>query len=411
MTIFNIILIIYSPISKIENKLNIFCSNVLSQMKTIYDKINNQIKTDLINTNNDENKNKTELNIKNNENININGETNFDKPLFKLKKNISTFKSIKNKKGIKISNFIRGINQNNFSLNSTNRLKIEKSNNSLNNIRTMNLDSIELNDKEKNEKKIVDELMKNNDSEFYIFYIIKNIPYKRRKKFLSESEIKDLSYKNALKIENRNKSKYYFALLNEKNKIISICLNDKDYNIKTIKMSVFIFNFNLSLTINALFFDDEAIYEINQDEGSFNLGTQISRIIYSAIISAIISFIVELLAFTHNSIIKLRYYKNINKVEENIPKLIKILKIKIILFFGTIILLDIIFLYYITAFCAIYSIIQIHMISDSLLSFLLTMSYSIIFSLISANIRIFSLKKESKIRHFLYILSWIISLI
>ena len=72
---------------------------------------------------------------------------------------------------------------------------------------------------------------------------------------------------------------------------------------------------------------------------------------------------------------------------------------------------NILFFYYITTFCSVYSIIQIHMISNSLMSFLLTMSYSIALSMISTIIRIFSLKKENKFRHFSYIISWIISLI
>ena len=75
------------------------------------------------------------------------------------------------------------------------------------------------------------------------------------------------------------------------------------------------------------------------------------------------------------------------------------------------IFLNAVFLYYITAFCAVYSIIQTHMIKDSLMSFLLAMSYSIVFSLISTIIRVYSLKEESKFRQVIYFVSWIISLI
>ena len=243
-----------------------------------------------------------------------------------------------------------------------------------------------------------------------MFNLIKYIPYQNRREYLSESKIENLSYSDALKIENRNKSNYYFSLLKEKNKIISMFLNDKDYNIQSIKISSFIFDFNLALTINALFYNDEAIYQINQEEGSYNLKSKISRILYSTIISAFINFIVELLAFSHNNIIKLRYYKNAEEAENEKPKLIKKLKLKFILFFIITIFLNLIFFYYITTFCSIYSIIQTHMISDSLISFLLTMSYSIILSLISSIIRIISLKKDNKCRHFLYGISWLISL-
>ena len=165
------------------------------------------------------------------------------------------------------------------------------------------------------------------------------------------------------------------------------------------------------MTINALFFNDEAIYEINQENGSYNLSTQISKILYSAIISAFINFLVEILALSHNDIIKLRYNKDIGNALKEEPKLIKKLKIKYILYFIMAIFFNILFFYYITAFCAVYSIIQIHMISDSLMSFLLSTSYSIVLSMISSIIRVSSLKKENKYRHLFYIISWIISLI
>ena len=256
-----------------------------------------------------------------------------------------------------------------------------------------------------------DELKNKKGLDLYIFNVIKYFDYEKRKNYLSEYEIENLSYKDALKIEDRNKSDYYYALLKEKNKIISLFLNEQDYNIPQVKLSLFIFSFNLSMTINALFFTDEAIYEINQDNDSFNLSTQISRIIYSAIISALINFIVEILAFSHKNIIKLRYNKNVKDAKNEEKNIIKKLKYKYILYFGMTIFFNILFFYYITAFCSVYSIIQIHMISNSLMSFLLTMSYSIALSMISTIIRIFSLKKENKFRHFSYIISWIISLI
>ena len=80
-------------------------------------------------------------------------------------------------------------------------------------------------------------------------------------------------------------------------------------------------------------------------------------------------------------------------------------------FFGIIIFFELIFLYYISAFCAIYSIIQVHLISDSLMSFLLTLSYSIILSMIVSIMRITSLKRETKARYVLYMISWILSLV
>ena len=411
MLLFNILILIFSPLSKFEKQINDYCIEVLTQMKEIYNNINkvetNENNNDLINENinQDINQEKEEVktDIHNTKNDNINNELN---NILKLNNSEPNNKHlIKNKKKAKYnrSNLLR---QQKINLVTTNSSRIDKSNIPLDK-NNQNKSEIEINKNFKDEQKLIKELKEKNNSDFYIYYLIKNIEKIKRKKYLSQSEMQSLSYKNALEIENRNKSKYYFALLKEKNKLISIFLNDKDYNPQSIKITSFIFNFNLSLTINALFYNDEAIYEINQEEAK----SQISRVIYSAIISALINFIIELLAFTHSNIIKLRYYKEIKDAENEIQNLIKKLKLKYIIYYTMTIFLMVLFFYYITAFCSIYTIIQTNMIIDSLMSFLLTISYSIILSLISAIIRVFSLKKKNKFRHFLYLLSWIISLI
>ena len=297
----------------------------------------------------------------------------------------------------------------------TDSAKEEKSEKSLNNSK-IDKSNIELDkDKDskdsKDEEEIIKKLKGQKNSDYYVYYVIKNIELEKRKTYLSEYEMEGLSYKDAMEIEDRNKSNCYFDLLKEKNKIISIFLNDQDYNLQSMKISTFLFDFNLSLTINALFYNDQAIYEINQQDKESGYQTEYTRVIYSALISGVIGFIVQLLALSHKSIIELRNYKEISQVEIEIPKLIKKLKAKYVIYYALTIVLDIVFFYYITAFCAIYLIIQTNMISDSAFSFLLTMSYSIILSLISSIIRIFSIHKKSKFRHCLYFISWVLSLI
>jgi len=57
----------------------------------------------------------------------------------------------------------------------------------------------------------------------------------------------------------------------------------------------FILEFVLSLTVNALFYSDEAIYEINQEKEDTSVISKYSRVIYSAIISGFLNYIIELL--------------------------------------------------------------------------------------------------------------------
>jgi len=418
--ILNIITFICSPISSIEKTFQGYCDQILVKMREIY--LYNENNKNSINKNIDKENNIVNEDVKNNygsssnfsnyKNLNIKDNINIIKPIELITDNKKTNKFNKFKKSlhknnkfnnVRISNLITLNNSRNEDI-SEMRLKNIKSNNSDNDLIKDEKDS-------KDEEKLINSLKEKKDPDYYIYYVIKYIEPEKRKTYLSEYEMEGLSYENAIQIEDRNKANYYFALLKEKNKIISIFLNDEDYNIQTIKLSTFIFDFSLALTVNALFYNDEAIYQINQEEGEYSLTTQYSRVIYSALISGFLNFVLEQLALTKKDILALRYFKDINKVESEIPKLITKLKFKCIIYYVTTIFLNIICSYYITAFCSIYTIIQTHMISDSAFSFLLTMSYTLILSLISSIIRIFSLKKNNKFRHCLFFISWIVSLV
>ena len=393
LLLINIITLIYSFISIIENTFNEYCQKILNKMKILYSKNNNKIQMN----ENENNEKNNDLIIQNNtfpENKNINKT----KPKI-LAKRVSV-----------INPYFKNNNKNRTKLNLITLDNISKeSDNSCKNIK-INNSHIILNQTKK-EEELIKNLKEKNNLDYYIYKIIKKIKPKKRKEYLCEYEIMNLSYENALKIEDRDNSNYYFALLKEKNKVISTFLNNNDYNIKSIKISTFILEFVLSLTVNALFYTDEAIYEINQEKEETSVISTYSRIIYSAIISGFLNYIIELLAYSQQKLIKLKYYKEIKNVEKEIPNLINILKIKSIIYYILSLFLNIICLYYITAFCAIYTIIQINMIKDATFSFLLTLSYTIILSLISSIIRIFSLQKKNKFRHILYTISWVISLI
>ena len=388
LLIINFITLIYSPISKIEKKLNEYCKNILNEMKSIYSKNNND---ELQNKITDENKSNDIMNQNNTFPENKNANKDIQKKINKKLSVINPFK-INNIKRISMKNIKT------FDLIPLDDSSKEKS-------------VVSILYKDKDEEILIKKLKEKNNSDYYIYKVIKIIEPGKRKEYLSEYEMRNLSFQNALQIEDRDNSNYYFVLLKEKNKLISTFLNNNDYNIKSIKISTFILEFVLSLTVNALFYTDEAIYEINQEKEEINLISIYSRIIYSAIISGFLNYIIELFAYTQKKLIKLKFYKEIKDVEKEIPKLIKALKIRCIMYYILSLFLNIIFLYYITAFCAIYTIIQTHMITDATISFLLTMSYTIILSLISSIIRIFSLQKNNKLRHCLYMISWLISLI
>ena len=69
----------------------------------------------------------------------------------------------------------------------------------------------------------------------------------------------------------------------------------------------FFFNFASFFFVNALFFTDEAMCKINMDRGTFNFLYNLPQIIYSSIISTVISEFIRFLALTEN-IIKIIFH-------------------------------------------------------------------------------------------------------
>ena len=390
--LFNILLLIIYPYKHIQKQLSNYAKIFLNQIKDVYNP-NPKIKKD----------NEDVKDIKN----------NFS---FELKENDNCKKNKKVNKIYQKKKDIFNLNEND---SHKKRLKtnVEESNSKINSKYNLKLNSIEIYNN-LNKKDISDfddeyfEKIKNKkNSEYYLIMLIKNIPMKKRKEYLTESELHDLPYKYALLIDNRKSGTYYWSLLKKKNKIISIFLNREDYNIISMKISIFIITFNLSFTTNALFYNDDEIRKINQNNGNYNIENDISRIIYSAIISAFISFLAELFSYTHDDFIKIREYKTYKDAEIYIINLMKKLKIKIITFLVIGIILNLFFFYYLTAFCTVYFNVQVHMISDSFISFLLSISYTLLLTLIPPIFRKVSLTKKSKCRHFIYLLSWLIALV
>jgi hypothetical protein len=105
------------------------------------------------------------------------------------------------------------------------------------------------------------------------------------------------------------------------------------------------------------------------EQGKFNFIYQIPQILYSFIITSIVNTIINYLSLTEKKVIKLKSQQNdINKKYENI---LKCIKIKFIFFYVLIFIILIFFWYYIACFCAVYRNTQVHLIKDTLISFVL----------------------------------------
>ena len=224
-------------------------------------------------------------------------------------------------------------------------------------------------------------------------------------KSYNDEELNDLSYDLALKYDKRKYCDYYISLLKTKHPIFFTFFYNNDYNLKIIKIDLFLVNFVLFFVINTLFFTDDTMHKIYEDKGAFNFIYQLPQVIYSSLISYFFSIPLEMLALTEEAILELKKIKEIKELEKKSNETSYKIKIKFLFYFIISIIFLIFFWYYISVFCAIYSNAQIHLIKDTLLSFASSLIEPFIFFLIPGMFRIPSLMDRKNKLSTLYKLS------
>jgi hypothetical protein len=217
----------------------------------------------------------------------------------------------------------------------------------------------------------------------------------------SDYEINTLKYEEALKYDKRTYLKYYVSLLRTKHLIIFTFITNNDYNSKIIKICLFFFFFALEYAVNSLFYQDNKIHQLYNDNGKYQFIYQIPQICYSTIISAIITFLIKSISLSEKYIISLKHSENLS----NYSKIKKCLFIKFLLFSILILILLLSFWYYLGCFCAVFRNSQIFLIKDTFYSFLLSLIYPFGIYLIPGIFRIPSLRVQNKGRKFMYLFS------
>ena len=140
-----------------------------------------------------------------------------------------------------------------------------------------------------------------------------NIVYQKMGiKTFNDYEINSLSYKEALFYDKRTYFEYYLSLLRRKQLIIFCFYTYNDYNSKSIKICVFFFTFSLNYTVNTLFFTDETLHQVYEDNGEFNFMYQLPQMLYSMVISSLINIIIKSFSMSEQNILSLKKSNNFN---------------------------------------------------------------------------------------------------
>ena len=180
-----------------------------------------------------------------------------------------------------------------------------------------------------------------------------------------------------------------------------------DHNLLYIKYARFVFLFATDMAMNVFFFSDESMHKIFLNYGKYNFFQQIPQIIYTTIISQLIEVFLCYLSLTDKHVYQIKSLTTISDKNE-ILSVLKCIKIKLFGFFVFTFILFAFYWYTVSSFCGVYENTQITFLKDSLLSFLLGISYPFAIYLIPSSLRICALRSAKRNLKCIYKLSDII---
>ena len=223
-----------------------------------------------------------------------------------------------------------------------------------------------------------------------------------------EFEMNYFSYNEALQLDKRTFLQYYFSLIKTKIYFLFSFYPIDDYNIKIIKICLFLLFFSIFFAVNTFFFNDNSIHQIYKDGGKYSFAYFFPQIIYSFMICYIINSVIKYFSLSERNLLEIKKEEDPNKISEKVEKTKKCLIFKNIIFFITSFVLLILFWYYLSSFCAVYQNTQVYIIINTFISFGICIIYSILFSLIPSIFRIVSLKNNNSKNIIFYNISQIL---
>ena len=144
------------------------------------------------------------------------------------------------------------------------------------------------------------------------------------------------------------------------------------------------------------------MHKIYIDKGKYNLLYQIPPILYSSLISRLIDSLMKNLSLSQDNIVEFKQEKEKNNLEKKFEMLLKIIIIKIKLFFVISFFILSFYWYYIICFCGIYVNTQIHLIKDTISSLIASLVYPFGIYLIPCIFRVSTLRMEIPSGKYLY---------
>ena len=224
----------------------------------------------------------------------------------------------------------------------------------------------------------------------------------------TNGNILDMEYEEAMIVDKSTCIRIYWLYLVDSQIILGTFCTENYLDLFVIKLSFLVFTFEISFFLNALFYTDDYISEAYHNDGVLDFVSGLPKSIYSFIATLITTNLLRMLSSSKSELMKIIRYNFRYNYLYLIKAKLKKLRNKLIVYFILVFLLGFCFLYYVTAFCAVYVYSQKYWFFGCIESFAIDFAISLILCIFIAFMRYIAVKKRIKC---LYILSSICSAI
>ena len=225
----------------------------------------------------------------------------------------------------------------------------------------------------------------------------------------TNEELNEMEFYEALQNDKRSFIRIYWTYLLDNHIILNTFFADSYLDLRIIKISFLIYTFEISFFLNALFYTDKYISNSYHNDGMIDFFSSLPKSIYSMIVTMIGGNLLKMLSSSKNQLMKIiKERKNKQEYFNSMNHELRKLRNKLIIYFIFVYIFGIIFLYYVSAFCAVYQNSQLFWFYGCLESLAMDTSLPFILCLLFAILRFLSLKKHLKI---LFILAKILNIV
>ena len=227
--------------------------------------------------------------------------------------------------------------------------------------------------------------------------------------------LNNYDFYTAIKYEKRSFWRIYYICILSTENVINTFIFRTRLEVQPLRLSLFIFSYTCDLSLNAFFYLNKNISDKYHYQGNnlflFTLVNNLTIDIVSTVSSYVLVKLLNYLNSSKESIENVfrtqekkmrndKKYKvkdeTIMKIYEELNKIYKYLKIKIISYIFIDLIFLVFFLYYITAFCEVYKNTQISWLTDSFVSFLMSILVELFMSFLCAVFYKLSIKYKFK---------------